>query len=237
MWAGREAATLAGPAPTTRRRGKLKVQRHTALRTASLPWLVRSGIGRIVVVDPGTVDKPDLGRQVLYREAHLGQQKAVVTAAELEAMNPEVEVLAVPMCLDSTNISALATSADVILDGTDQIEPRRLVNAFSVATGKPWVYGGAVGWVGSVLACSSGSPCWECVFGNEPGPPNCDAAGVMGPVVGWVGATQAAIVLRLLLGQKCSGELLTVDLLNSSFRKLIVRRNPSCPVCQGRSQR
>ena len=201
------------------------------LGCASLPWLVRAGVGRIVIMDPGVVDEPDLGRQLLYRVEDIGESKAMVSARVLSRMNPLVEVLSANVALDANNIGHFASTASVILDGTDRLEPRRIINAFSVVTSIPWVYGGAVGWAGSVLASSANGPCWECVFGNEPAPPSCDEAGVIGPAVGWVGATQAAQVLRIILGEVIGGQLLTADLLRSNFRTLRVKRNRFCPVC------
>ncbi len=201
------------------------------LGCASLPWLVRAGVGRIVIADPGVIDEPDLGRQLLYRVEDIGESKAVIAARVLSRMNPGVEVLPANIAIDSGNIAALASQATLILDGTDQIEPRRIINSFAIAKSFPWVYGGAIGWVGSALAFNADLPCWECVFGDEPAPPSCDAAGVIGPVVGWVGATQAALCLRLILGEPCGGQLITGDLFRSQFRTLSVKRNPACPAC------
>jgi molybdopterin/thiamine biosynthesis adenylyltransferase len=201
------------------------------LGCASLPWLVRAGIGNLVLMDPGIVDLPDLGRQLLYREADMGLSKVTVAAERLRAMNPDVEILAVPLEMTAENVASFGSRVTLILDGTDAMAPRRVMNAFGVRSGVPVVFGGAVGWAGMAFAVSKEDPCWECAFGHQPASMTCDAAGVIGPAVGWVGALQANLALQLLLGRSVGGVLFTGDLLSLIFRKLRLKGQADCPVC------
>ncbi|MBS1708813.1 MAG: HesA/MoeB/ThiF family protein [Armatimonadetes bacterium] len=203
------------------------------LGCASSPWLVRAGVGRLVVVDPGVVDRPDLGRQLLYTDADIGRPKVTAAVAALRKMNPLVEVDGLQLAVSAENIAVIAQRADVLLDGTDAVAPRLAMNAYGVQSGKPVVFGGAVGWAGSVLTVAPGLPCRECVFADTPPSALCSEAGVAGPVVGWVGAVQAVEVLRLLLGLPLpeGGSLQTVDFWHQTTRRLLVRRRVDCPVC------
>jgi len=203
------------------------------LGCASAPWLVRAGVGTLILVDPGEVDLPDLGRQLLYRDEHIGQKKAVVAATDLRRMNPQVTVEGMPIALDESSVAILGRNVDVIVDGTDALAPRIVMNAYSVKTGTPVVFGGAVGWAGNVLTVAPGSACRECVFRDAPSAAICSEAGVFGPVVGLVGALQAAEVLRLVMGLPCppSGNLQSVDLLHGTMRRILTTRNEDCPVC------
>lgn len=203
------------------------------LGCASAPWLARAGVGRLLLMDPGIVDEPDLGRQLLYTSADLGLQKAMAAKQALSAMNPEIEIEALPLALTQENAVIIARSVDLIIDGTDQILPRLAMNSLSVASGVPVIFGGAVGWAGMVLTVASGLPCRECVFADSPASAVCSEAGVFAPVVGWVGAIQAAEALRILLGKGPSGpgSLQTCDMLHGSQRRIKVKRNLSCPVC------
>ncbi len=213
-------------------RGQVLVVGMGGLGCASAPWLVRAGVGRIVVLDPDIVNLPDLGRQLLYADGDVGESKSEVSATAMRRMNPEVQVEGLPLALTSENISILSRGMDVIVDGTDSVVPRMAMNAYSVKTRTPVVFGGAVGWAGMVLTVAPGMPCRECAFSDSPTAAVCSEAGVIGPAVGWVGAMQAAETLRILLGHQIrGGSLQTVDLLNGTSRRLKVRKNPCCPVC------
>jgi adenylyltransferase/sulfurtransferase len=128
---------------------------------------------------------------------------------------------------------------DLILDGTDNLETRYLINDVAIKGGIPWVYGGAVGYEGRVMGVFPGvSPCLFCLFPNPPAPgelPTCDTAGVLGPLTGVVGSLQAALALKILTGQAAvvPHELMTLDLWSNRIcsMSLTLGRNEDCPVC------
>lgn len=203
---------------------------------ASTPWLVRAGVGALVLVDPAEVDEPDLGRQLLYGPLDLGRRKVEAARDALHRMNPHVSVEGVPVALDASNIGILARGADLILDGTDQEDPRAAMNQYGVNGALPVVFGGAAAWAGQVFTLVPGGPCRACAFPHPPTVPDCDATGIIGPVVGWVGAIQAIEVIRILagLGPADTGQLQTLDSLHGVNRRVRVRRNPHCHICGDR---
>jgi molybdopterin/thiamine biosynthesis adenylyltransferase len=198
------------------------------------PWLVRAGVGTVILVDEGRIDAPDLGRQLLYTASDLGRSKVAVAARVLAPMNPDVTLAPMPLDLTPDNADALLAMADVVVDGTDRLEPRRLMNRAAVLSGRPVVFGACAGWAGQVFVRNRVGPCWDCVFPDPPTANTCQEVGVMGPVVGWTGAVQATETLRVLLGltPATQGRLLTADFCHGTFRALRVRRRLDCPTCR-----
>jgi molybdopterin/thiamine biosynthesis adenylyltransferase len=215
-----------------------------ALGSVIAEQLVRAGIGFLRVVDRDVVELTNLQRQVLFDEedARQGLPKAVAAAERLRRVNSSVTVEPIVADVHSGNVERWAdvaggeARADVILDGTDNVETRYLLNDVAVKHGVPWVYGACVGTEGRVLAVDpSRTPCLRCVFPVPPGAgelPTCDTAGVLGPVAAIVGALQAMAAMRLLLGDS-AGSMIALDGWSGRFRTLDVSRDRQhdCPCC------
>ena len=204
--------------------------------------LVRAGVGSMRIVDRDVVEWTNLQRQVLFDEsdARDGLPKAVAAARRLAAINSSVAVEPVVADVHSGNVEALADSAQLILDGTDNVETRYLVNDVAVKHGMPWVYGACVGTEGRVMPVIPGrTACLRCVFPEPPAGaelPTCDTAGVLGPVAGIVASMQAVIAIKLLSGNApdVRPELWSADLWNGRARTIEVQRRADCPACAGR---
>src|SRR5438876_3827360 len=160
-----------------------------ALGTVIANALVRSGVGHVRIVDRDFIETHNLQRQVLFDEHDVAENlpKAEAAARKLAAINSSVYVEPVVTDIDRTNIVALCSDADLIMDGTDNFEIRYLINDVAVKLNKPWVYGGSVGSHGQVMVVLPGqTPCLRCVFEQSPGPGEvgtCETAGVLGTVV------------------------------------------------------
>ncbi len=205
--------------------------------------LVRSGVGRVRLVDRDLVELTNLPRQVLFHEADLGRPKAEAALEALAAIGGPSQVDARAQHLDADNLESLAEGVDLILDGTDNLSTRYLLNDYAVERGRPWVYGGVVGSGGLVMPVLPGTgACLRCVF-PEPPPPGsldtCDSAGVLLPAVAAVAALQAGYALRLL-GTDGEGRaalepaLLEVDVWTGDLRRIRAARSEHCPCCGAR---
>ena len=169
------------------------------LGSASAAYLAGAGVGRLLIADPDRLEASNLQRQVLYREANLGQRKIDAAAAQLTALNAQINVS--PLLPDAA--MARMAEADVVLDGTDRFSARFAINAACVAARKPLISAAAIRFEGqlAVLDPHRRGGCYACIY-----PPQgedaerCEEAGVAGPVVGTVGVMQAWLTLRLLLG-------------------------------------
>lgn len=223
-----------------------------ALGAAIADQLVRAGVGHLTVVDRDIVELTNLQRQTLFAEsdAAAGLPKAVAAAGRLRAVNSAVEVVPVVADVHSGNVEDLldgrlpgqsSHAADLILDGTDNVQTRYLLNDLAVKRGVPWVYGAAVGTEGRVMPVRPGAtPCLRCVFPRPPSPHDlatCDTAGVLGAAAAIVGAAQAAEAIKLLSGNVPESVMLRIDLWPWRLRviSLAGARDPACPCC-GRRQ-
>ncbi len=204
--------------------------------------LFRAGVGELVLVDRDVVDLSNLPRQVLFdeRQAEYGTPKALAARETLEASGGPTRIREHVAHLDARNIELLSEDCDLVLDGTDNLETRYLLNDFCVERGLAWIYSGVVGASGLVLPVLPGrSACLRCLFPDPPLEgvlPTCDSAGVLLPAVGAVASLAAGFALRLLARphEAFPGGLLEIDVWQGSARRLSAQRDPGCPACSRR---
>jgi adenylyltransferase/sulfurtransferase len=207
--------------------------------------LIRAGVGVLRLVDRDLVELTNLQRQTLYTEAHAaaGWPKAAAAAERLAAINSQVNVDPIVADSHAGNIEDLLGVGDervhLILDGTDNVATRYLINDVAVKHGVPWIYGGCVGTEGRVMTVLPGrTPCLRCLFPDPPRPgdlPTCDTRGVLGPAAAIVGAMQATAALKLLSGNETAiaPSLLTLDVWAERFHATALEsaKNPQCVCC------
>jgi sulfur-carrier protein adenylyltransferase/sulfurtransferase len=199
-------------------------------------YLVSAGVGRVGIADSDTVNMPNLQRQFLFSEADLGRRKVDVARAKLAHINPNITIVAHTR-LDSTNAMNVIGEYDLVLDATDNVPSRYLINDACVLQGKPDVYAGVIGFNGqaSVFHASKG-PCYRCLF-SQPPPANtvesCEEAGVLNVMPGIMGTIQANQALGILIGKGTPliGRLLVFNGLDNTFDEVKFRKNNSCVVC------
>ena len=201
-------------------------------------YLGAAGVGRIGIVDADVVDESNLQRQIVHSTDSLGEPKVESAKRAVEALNPDVEVVAYKERLTSENIERiLADGWDVIVDGADNFPTRYLVNDASVWHDIPVVHGSIYRFEGQVTVFKPHQgPCYRCLFPTPPPPelaPSCAEGGVLGVLPGVIGSLQASEALKLALGigEPLIGRLLLFDALAATFDEVKLRRDPDCPVC------
>jgi len=201
-------------------------------------FLAAAGVGTLTLVDADRVDLTNLQRQTLFDMGAVGQPKVDAARARLGAVNPEVRVLTRAERVGLHELAPLAQAADVVVDCSDNFATRHAVNRACVAAKKPLVSGAAIRFDGQIAVFDSrepGNPCYHCLFGegDEFEETRCATMGVFAPLVGIIGATQAAEALKLLApaGRTLAGRLLLLDALSMEWREVRVARDPACPVC------
>ncbi len=210
--------------------------------------LVRAGTGYVRIIDRDIVETTNLQRQTLYDESDVANElpKAVAAARRLTQVNSEVRIDPVVADVHSGNIERLADfdghKPDVILDGTDNVDTRYLINDLAVRDAIPWVYGAAVACEGRAMAVLSGGPCLRCVFREPPAPgelATCDTAGVLASTVAITASWQVTLALKILVGRSkgIAPQLLTFDLESGRFHQLSLEqaRSGDCPCCGKRN--
>jgi sulfur-carrier protein adenylyltransferase/sulfurtransferase len=201
-------------------------------------YLAAAGVGRIGIVDADVVDESNLQRQIVHSTDRLGEPKVESAKRTIEALNPDVQVIAYQERLTSENIERiLADGWDLIVDGADNFPTRYLVNDASVWHGIPVVHGSIYRFEGQVTVFKPhDGPCYRCLFPTPPPPelaPSCAEGGVLGVLPGVIGSLQASEALKLALGigEPLIGRLLLFDALSAEFTQVKLRRDPDCPVC------
>lgn len=204
-------------------------------------YLACAGLGHITVVDPDTVDLTNLQRQIAHTTARVGEPKVSSLAMTLQGLNPLVQVTAIHGKADTETLPEWVAQSDVVLDCCDNFNTRQAVNAACVAQRKPLVSGAAIRFDGQISVFdprADHTPCYACTFppGDAPPETQCATMGVFAPLVGIIGATQAAEALKLLLGltPSLAGRLLMLDGRNMEWNEVRLPRQAHCPVCAGR---
>jgi molybdopterin-synthase adenylyltransferase len=203
-------------------------------------YLAASGIGRLTLCDGDTVDLTNLQRQIIHFTDAIGRQKVDSARDTLGRINPETRVDAIAERVAGERLEELVNSADIVIDATDNFATRHAINRACVRWRKPLVSGAAIRFDGQVSVFDlrkPGSACYHCLFpeAGELEEMRCAVMGVFAPLVGIIGATQAAEALKLLAGtgESLDGRLLMLDALAMQWRTVRLKRDPGCSVCAG----
>ena len=208
------------------------------LGSPALMYLAGAGVGTIGIVEFDRVQLSNLQRQILYSTHQVDQPKIQCAQSQLQAINPDLHIRTHGEPLNALNAPALFEYYDIIIDGTDNFASKYLINDAAVKFGKPWVYGAVHGMDGQVSVFDADNgPCYRCLY---PEPPhttiaNCADNGVLGPVAGLVGVTQALQVIQMIVGHETFkplvGQLWLTHTATMDTRQVRIERNPSCPTC------
>lgn len=196
--------------------------------------LARAGVGTLGFADDDLVDVTNLHRQILFDDADVGRPKVEAAAAAIARLAPGVRVERHATRLLPPNAVELVSRYDLVLEGSDNFATKFLAADACALAERPIVHAAAVRWHGTALAVGPrGGPCYRCLFEDVPleDAPNCAEAGVVGPVVGLVGAAQADLALSVLEGADVYGELFTFDGKAVEARRRRVARRRSCALC------
>jgi len=201
-------------------------------------YLAACGVGTIGIVDFDRVELSNLNRQVLHGTADVGVPKVQSARESMRSINPLVNVVAFDERLDVGNVRRILEDFDMVVDGSDTIQTKFLLNDACFFAGKPYIFGGAVGFDGQsgVFYPKGGGPCLRCMF---PKPPpqdrvqNCNEAGVLGIVPGQIGLVQAVEAVKLVagIGKPMIGRFFIYNALDAYYKTIEVDRNPACPLC------
>ncbi len=200
-------------------------------------YLAAAGVGKIGIADADTVELSNLQRQILHSTADVGRPKTQSAKESMEALNPDVEVISYEERLTSDNLMDIIKDYDIIVDGCDNFPTRYLVNDACVFLKKPLVSAAVFRFDGQLsIFIPHEGPCYRCLYETPPPAglvPSCQEAGVLGVLPGLLGVLQATEVLKYVLeqGELLQGQLLIINVLDMSFQKVKVPRNPDCPVC------
>ncbi len=201
-------------------------------------YLATAGVGFLTIADYDWVSLSNLQRQVLYQTSDIGRLKADCAVEQVELRNPDVRATAFTKRISKQNLLDLMAEHDFIVECSDNVETKYLVNDLCVEKGKPYSHCGVVGMVGQIMTYVPGRACLRCAF-EEPhsaSVPTTKELGVLGAAVGSMGALQAAETIKYLTG---SGDILTdaflhIDLACCTWKKFKVKKDKKC-LCSKRN--
>lgn len=210
-----------------------------ALGTVIASALVRAGVGKVKIIDRDFIEYHNLQRQILFNEEDIKKNlpKAIAAERHLKKVNSEIIVEGIVSDINYTNIEGLVQGSDVILDGTDNLETRFLINDVSLKLKIPWVYGGAIETTGMTMTIIPyETPCFRCII---PGGSytikglTCDTAGVISPAPWVVASLQASEAIKILVGStRINRDLIDLDIWPNRFKQLKLNsRDDECPAC------
>ena len=199
-------------------------------------YLAAAGIGKLVLSDFDIVETSNLQRQIIHREASVGENKVDSGRQTVLALNPGCEVDVVGYQLEGDELKQTIESVDIVLDCSDNYPTRFEVNRHCVETATPLVTGAAIRLEGQIMNYqpAADSACYQCLYshayGNEE---SCELEGVLGPVVGVIGTMQAVQTLLILAGQgdEMVNRLLLFDALAMQWQSVNLPKRTACPVC------
>lgn len=199
-------------------------------------YLAAAGIGTIGLVDADTVSLSNLHRQILHYTSDIDKPKVVSASEKLKQINPHVNIIQHQKRFTADNAKSLLAGYDLVIDGTDNLPSRYLINDAAFFAKKPFIFGGVHQFEGQLCVFGPGGPCYRCLFHELPPPeemPSCAEAGVIGVVPGIIGLMQANEVIKLIckIGEPLLGRLLIFDALSSHWREVKIKKDPECPLC------
>lgn len=188
----------------------------------ALQYLAAAGVGTIGIADADTVDLTNLQRQILYGTDSLGKPKAAIAAKTVQVLNPYASVIVHEEMVTAVNSADMLSAYDVIIDATDNMETRYIINDACNKLGKPWVYAGIYQHEGQLAVFNYPAgigPTYRCLYPETEGtnaPDDCNIAGVLGILPGVMGTLQANECLKIILdkGHVLAGKLLVMNLLS-----------------------
>lgn len=211
------------------------------LGSPSAFYLAAAGVGTIGIVDHDVVDRSNLQRQILHTENRIGTPKVASARESLEALNPDVKVVGYETHLDSSNVEEILSAYDVVVDGTDNLATRYLINDACVKLGIPNVHAAVYRFEGQITVFwpkyeKRRGGCYRCMFPEPPPPgfaPSCSEIGVLGVLPGVMGLLQAVEALKILLniGDPLVGKMMYYDALGARFTEFKLNRNTHCKWC------
>ncbi len=194
-------------------------------------YLAAAGVGTIRIIDSDKVDISHLNRQVLHWTKDVGRSKIDSLCEKLAQLNDQIQIDAVNEPLTEVNVIRLTSGFDVILDGTDNLETRLLLNLASIENNIPFVHGAVFGFEGRITTIIPGrTPCLGCLYRGPLTQQKYPIIGVAQAVIGSLQATEA-IKYILGMGHLLTNQLLAYNGLKMRFGTLAIKRDPNCPVC------
>lgn len=230
---------IGGPGQQMLRKARVLIVGAGGIGSPVALYLAGAGVGHLTLADDDDVSISNLQRQILFRTRDAGRAKVEAAVETLRALNPLIEVTALPRRLGAEDAEVMR-GFDLVLEGTDSFASRKGVARACVAAGVPLIAGAIAQWEGQVTIYDpkAGTPCLDCLFPDAPAPGlalSCAEAGVAGPLPGVIGSIMALEAIKAITGagEGLRGQMLIFDGLWGETRRIALQRRPGCAICGG----
>ncbi len=196
------------------------------LGSTTAQLLARMHPKKLILIDYDKIEETNLERQVLYDKKDIGKSK-VMCAKEKLSQFCDIEIRNEK--LNKENI--VFNEINLLIDCTDNIETRLVINRYCRKNKFPWIYSAAVKQIGSIFFVHPEGPCYECFNQNKQGE-KCADVGVLNSTVSMIASLVVNITIEYLVFDTYPKELFRINLKNYSFGKIKVNKNPDCSVCK-----
>ncbi len=208
------------------------------LGSPALRLLTAMGFGHVRIIDRDVVELSNIQRQTVYNTSDIGKPKAEAAAANLAAMNPEVELEPISVFLDESNAIELLKGSDIIVDGLDSFHTRHAVNRASLSLDIPYLFAGAIEYHSNLSTFVPGQTgCLQCLAGDAEDDPDytCANVGVSPELLSIVAGIQVreAVLLATKREPQLKNRLMVVDVASLTFDLFDIGKDEKCPVCSG----
>ena len=207
------------------------------LGSAASLYLTVSGIRELTLVDFDSVDESNLSRQILFQKEDIGMNKAIVAKRKLEAFNQDILINAIEKRLNEDELREFINNSNLVIDATDNLESRLMINQITYEQRKPLCIGAAIRYEGhliTILNKDKNESCLNCLYtlGDE-SLLDCDGIGVLSPVVGIMGSMMAMEAIKTISGlNKAQKSTMSVfDFKNNIYNKINLEKRVNCDVC------
>ncbi len=201
-----------------------------AIGTVSSELLARMGVN-LILIDKDEIEESNLGRQTLFTWKDVGKSKVKVAKEKLLEINNEIRIRTIDKTLSKDNLDIL--KGDLILDCTDNMATRFLINEYCVKNKIPWIHAAAIKTKGVLFNVIPGKACFSCVYPKGKDIESCEDVGVLNTVTSNIASLQVTEAVKILLNKKIENKLMRLDLWKNTFDKIEVKRNSNCKVCDG----
>ena len=203
-------------------------------------YLSATGIGELVLADDDEVEISNLQRQIAHFQNSVGMNKAKSVGATLTKLNPNQRTTLIEYRMNSSDLEQRLPSIDLVIDCTDNLKSRYLINEICWKHNKPLISGAAIRWEGHVSMFNGSvrdSPCYQCLYPEENNLNatnlNCSENGVVSPLVGIIGTTQAMEAIKVItgIGETLLGKVAYYDAKQAEWKKFSLPKATNCPIC------
>lgn len=200
-------------------------------------YLAAAGVGYLYFADGDVIELSNLPRQFLFAESDLSQNKAETAKDKLTTQYPDITIEAIDEMLDEELAQYYIEQVDLVIDCTDNIAARYLLNKVCLQSETPLIIGAATGFSGQCLVVNpkkENSPCYQCLFPESQKKPqqNCSTLGILNPVLMMVAGMQNLQAIKLLIGKNVAlNRFFMFDGIDSAWQEFTINKNPNCPAC------